>query len=231
MNKRSSRLELIDLGADHYTDTEYAGFILQLERIGRFLGGDKASFKTFNKLPFAPKSILDIGCGGGQFTIKLAKKYPLAQVVGIDTNPKAIEIAKMYLNKEKPSLNNVEFIVPSSIHLNYPTDHFDIVTSTLVCHHLTDDQLIEFFKEACRVAKRTVIMNDLHRHSLARASFAIAAPLFFRNRLIWHDGLLSIQRAFKKKDWCELLEAAGISLKRCSISWHWAFRWMVKINK
>lgn len=94
---------------------------------------------------------------------------------------------------------------------------------------MNDDQLIEFLKKSYLVAKKFII-NDLHRHWLASLGFALVAKPFFDNRLIFHDGLLSIKRAFKRQDWIHYLKAAGIPLEQCSITWHWAFRWVLCIN-
>lgn len=216
--ERSYEKELIDLGS--YSSQEYEDCIVKLDQIGRFLGGNSATLSAFDKLSTTPQSILDVGCGGGHFTKCLAEKYPNADVVGIDISEDAINLAK------KQTLANLKFIVT-----DMPTQSFDVVTSTLVCHHLTDDELIHFFQKSYKIARQAVIMNDLHRHFLAYGSFAIIAPLFFRNRLIMHDGLLSIRRAFIRQDWLRLLTLAGIPLEKCSITWHWAFRWVLRIEK
>ena len=100
--------------------------------------------------------------------------------------------------------------------------------ATLVCHHMQDATLIDFLKKACSIAKRKVILNDLHRHPLALWGFQALAPLFFRNRLIQHDGPLSVRRAFTREDWKRYLTAAGISPDRYTIRWQWAFRWIVE---
>jgi 2-polyprenyl-3-methyl-5-hydroxy-6-metoxy-1,4-benzoquinol methylase len=224
-SKRSYEQEWLDLGL--YTKEEYEDCLYQLARIGRFLGGNRATLKIFSQLS-KPESILDVGCGGGQFTFELAKQFPQAQVVGIDISSEAIEFAQKQL--EVTSLKNLSFNVPPSAELSYPSNSFDIVTSTLVCHHLNDDQLIDFLKKSYQVAKKYIVFNDLHRHWLAYSSFVPIAKLFFPNRLIAHDGLLSIQRAFKRQDWINYLNAAGIPLKYCSITWHWPFRWVLCIN-
>lgn len=226
-SKRSNELELLDLGPSYYTQDEYEECLNQLDRIGRYLGGNQATLKTFHKLPEA-HSILDVGCGGGHFTIELAKQFPKAQVVGIDISHEAIAFARK--KQQDANVRNVLFEVPSSTELSYPPNSFDIVTATLVCHHLKDDQLIEFLKKSYQIAKKTVIINDLHRHWLAYLSFTLIAKPMFRNRLIFHDGLLSIKRAFKKEDWIEYLKAAEIPIEYCSITWHWAFRWVVRID-
>lgn len=227
-NQRSHQPEWIDLGPDYYTSKEYRECLYQLDRIGRFLGGDRATYWAFDQLKYSLTSILDVGCGGGLFTARLAKRFPQAQITGIDISQEAIQIAKEHL--QHSSLYNIEYMIPDTPHLNYPVNQFDVVTATLVCHHLTDQDLISFIQKACQTAKHAVILNDLHRHPLATAGFALATPLFFRNRLIWHDGLLSIQRSFKRSEWRHYLAAAGIDQDYYTITWHWAFRWIVIIH-
>jgi len=41
-------------------------------------------FERLDYLKIEPRYILDLGCGTGLFTLKLKKKYPTAQVIGID---------------------------------------------------------------------------------------------------------------------------------------------------
>ncbi|MBA3956819.1 MAG: methyltransferase domain-containing protein [Parachlamydiaceae bacterium] len=225
--KRSYETELLDLGPSFYTNEEYEECLNQLDRIGRYLGGNKATLKTLHNLP-KPHSILDVGCGGGHFTIELAKQFPDAQVVGIDISQEAITFARKKL--QHANVGNVLFEVPPSNQLSYSPNSFDIVTSSLVCHHMDDDQLINFLKNSYQVAAKTIIINDLHRHWLAYLSFALIAKPVFCNRLIFHDGLLSIKRAFKKQDWIHYLKAAEIPLEYCTITWHWAFRWVLRID-
>lgn len=229
LSQRSHQLEWMDLGEGYYTPAEYRDCLYQLDRIGRFLGGDQATFWALNKLPVLPQSILDVGCGGGLFTLRLASRYPHAQIVGMDISPDAIAFAQDRLNAHQPALPNVQFFVPDSPQLD-ETAPFDVVMSTLVCHHLSDQELVSFIQQACRVAKQAIILNDLHRHPLASIGFAAVAPLFFRNRMIWHDGLLSIRRSFTRREWKNILTAAGIDERDYTLSWHWAFRWIVVID-
>jgi len=225
-SQRSNQKELIDLGPTFYSDQEYIDCLKKLDLIGRVLGGDWATLSAFaNRDSY--DTILDVGCGGGQFTKRLAEKYPLAKVTGIDISEKAIAFAKESLD---PSISNIHFEVPASSQLDYPDNSFDVVTSTLVCHHLTDEMLIDFLKRSYRIAKKTIIINDLHRHIVSEIGFIILSKIFFRNRLIMHDGPLSIRRAFTRNDWKAYLKAADIPTSQYKISWHWAFRWIVVIR-
>jgi len=177
-----------------------------------------------------PESILDVGCGSGTLAIKLAQLYPDAKIVGIDLNPVAIQFAQRQRVLICPPLNHLVFECRKEERLLEPSKSYDVVMATLVCHHLTDKALIDFISNACRIAKKRVILNDLHRHPLALFLFRMISPVFFRNRLIQHDGPLSIQRAFKYHEWVELLAKAGIAPSSYRIRWHWAFRWIVEIE-
>lgn len=229
MKERLNALEIIDLGPEHYTQEEYNDCLHQLGRIGKYLGGNRSTLRLFNSLSRQPKSILDVGCGGGQFTMQLARAYPSATIRGIDISTQAIHYANKLLDKSSKRISNVTFSVPETPELNEPPKSFDVVTATLVCHHLSDIQLIQFLQKSVVVAKQAVIINDLHRHPFAYKAFSIIAPVFFPNRLIVHDGLLSIQRSFTRKDWIRILTQAQIPPTAYSLSWHWPFRWVLAI--
>lgn len=229
LNQRSYQPEWMDLGKDYYTPSQYRDCLFQLDRIGRFLGGDKATFWALKQLPNPPTSILDVGCGGGLFTLRLAKYYSDTKVIGMDISQDAIAFAQERLNEEPFPSKNIQFIVPDSPQLN-ENDCFDIVMATLVCHHLSDQELVSFIQQACKVAKQSVIFNDLHRHPLASLGFAALVPFLFPNRMIYHDGLLSIRRSFTRHDWKNLLKAAGIDEEYYTLTWHWAFRWIMMID-
>ena len=225
MKTRSKELELLDLGSDYYSKEEYEHCLHQLDRIGHYLGGNRATLKIIKKVS-KPETVLEVGCGGGQFTLQLGNIFHEAQITGIDISREAIDIAQKSLSQT--SLKNVSFNMCSN-QLEYPSNSFDVITTTLVCHHMSDEQIVEFLKNAYRIARKSIIINDLHRHWLAYAGFFVIAKLFFPNRLIFNDGLLSIRRSFKRKDWIQYLTAAGIPLENCSITWHWAFRWIVHV--
>jgi 2-polyprenyl-3-methyl-5-hydroxy-6-metoxy-1,4-benzoquinol methylase len=233
MNKRSYQPELMDLGPSYYTAEEYRDCLRKLGTIGRLLGGDRATFKDINRLSHVPTSILDVGCGGGWFTCRLAHRYPNAQVLGIDIDPQALYVAreniKIYEQQYNVSLKNLSFEHRTSPRLSEPEHSFDVVTATLLCHHLKDHELITFLGDAYRIARKAVILNDLHRHWLAYALFWLLSPFFF-NRLIRYDGLLSIKRAFTRAELESYCAHAGIAIRFVHISWHWAFRWIVRID-
>ena len=228
MRTRSSQLELIDLGPEFYTLEEYEECLDYLGKIGKVLGGNRATLQLFRNLKESPTSILDVGCGGGHFTCELAQLYPHTNILGIDLSKEAIDYARK--QAKKMNLSNVSFEVPMDKELKYADKSFDIVTCTLVCHHMLDAEIIEFLKRSQRVAKKSIIINDLHRHGLAYFCFALVAPVLFPNRLILNDGLISVKKGFTKTNWISYLSKAGLNKVNYEISWKWAFRWLIQIN-
>lgn len=232
IKKRSLEPELIDLGPAHYSKEEYFECLKQLDRIGTYLGSNKAMLKIFKQLPYTINSILDVGCGGGLFTLQLAKAFNRAKVIGIDINPDAINYARNQkkIYQSNLPLNNLYFELRENPELNEPEKSFDIITASLICHHLSDIQIINFLQKAKLIAKREIIINDLDRHWLSYAGCFFIMPLFFPNRLVKNDSLLSIKKSFTFDDWKYYLDSAGFSEKNYSITWHWPFRWIVRIN-
>lgn len=228
LSKRSNKKEWMDLGPSYYSSNEYQQCLYLLDRIGRYLGGDNATFWAFDQLKNYPQTILDVGCGGGLFTLRLAHRYPKTEIMGLDISNEAIAFANAQLGANP--LSNIKFIVPNSKQLNFPANSIDIITATLVCHHLSDNELIQFLKDAYNISKEAIILNDLHRNPLATMGYALITPLL-RNRMVIHDGFISIQRGFTRFEWESLLKAADIPLQQCTIAWHWAFRWIILINK
>lgn len=228
MKQRLYQKEWMDLGPAYYSSEEYADCLHQLDKIGRYLGGDLATFQAFNQLKAIPQSILDVGCGGGFLTMRLAKKYPQATILGVDISNEAIAFAKAKLGEVNPPLANVQFVHSNGF--DCLAEHFDVITSSLVCHHFSDEELIEFMQKAYHSARQAIIINDLHRHSLAILGYKLITLFFFRNRMIRHDGLISIQRGFLRKEWNTYLSLAKIPLKHCSIQWRAAFRWILSID-
>jgi 2-polyprenyl-3-methyl-5-hydroxy-6-metoxy-1,4-benzoquinol methylase len=220
--QRSTQLERLDQGISLQDPEKYRSCLRQLGRVGKLLGGDRA---TLSYMPPDALSFLDVGCGGGHFARLLAAHFPAAEVVGIDIDEEAIAYAKTHPTPR------VGYSACSADGLQYEDKSFDVVTSTLTCHHMDDQQLVHFFKEAGRVARKRVVINDLHRSVAAWLLFAVTAPLLFPNRLIYHDGLLSIRRGFVRKDWENLLQEAGFSAEQWSLRWHWAFRWLVILQR
>jgi SAM-dependent methyltransferase/uncharacterized protein YbaR (Trm112 family) len=78
----------------------------------------------------AGKRILDAGCGSGVLTTEIARRYPTAEVVGMDINP---AIAEVYRNGAR--LPNLHVVQASILEPPFAPGSFDLLWSNGVIHH------------------------------------------------------------------------------------------------
>jgi len=229
MKQRSQEKELIDLGPAFYTPEEYADCLKKLFYVSRILGFFRHTVSVLKSFPLNA-SLLDVGCGGGLFLLHLSQYYPQMRFYGTDIAADAIVRAQNeQLSWSSKHAVEVDFYHQNSPELMLEENSFDIVLTTLVCHHLDDEALVSFLKNALQGARIAVLINDLHRHPIAYGCYFWMSRLLFRNRLITHDGLISIQRGFTRKEWHALMRAAQI--EHYTIKWCFPFRWSVVLWK
>jgi len=94
--------------------------------------------------------VLDIGCGSATLTSLIKKNHPDAIVVGLDADPKVLEIAKKKAAKDNL---DIRFDLGFSNQLPYDNESFDVVFSSLLFHHLTKEKKIQTLKEVFRVLR------------------------------------------------------------------------------
>jgi len=101
---------------------------------------------------------LDIGCGNGPLTIKLAQKYSEAQVTGIDYWGKQWEYSKSVCERNakiEGVANRVVFQKASASALPFDDEVFDVAVSNLTFHEVRDvKDKKDAIKEALRVVKK-----------------------------------------------------------------------------
>jgi ubiquinone/menaquinone biosynthesis C-methylase UbiE len=101
---------------------------------------------------------LDIGCGNAPLTIKLARKYPRARIIGIDYWGKKWEYSKSICEKNagiEGVEKRVSFQKASAAQLPFKDEYFDAAVSNLVFHEVSESRdKREVIREALRVVKK-----------------------------------------------------------------------------
>jgi ubiquinone/menaquinone biosynthesis C-methylase UbiE len=117
-----------------------------------FFGRRRATFQTLIAAARieAAHHVLDVGCGTGYFARLIADTVGHGGlVVGIDPSASMITYAR---RKVAPG-SNCEFQVGAAEALQFPADHFDVVVSSLVMHHLPEDLRVRALQEMRRVLR------------------------------------------------------------------------------
>lgn len=111
--------------------------------------------------------VLDLGCGTGTLTIAAKLAQPAAEVWGLDGDPHVLEIAG---RKVRAAGVQVGLRLGNAVALPYPDAHFDRVISSLLFHHLRDEDKARAFGEALRVLKPG---GELHVADIGRPDTAL----------------------------------------------------------
>jgi ubiquinone/menaquinone biosynthesis C-methylase UbiE len=222
--QRSHRLEHIDTG--NYTADEYEGCINELQLVNRWMG-DAHSLKAtllreIEAQRLASFSILDIGAGSGEL-LRVAATWARQtnrrlRAVGLELNERMAES----ILEESERFDEITSVRGDALNLPFAEGEFDYVFCSLFTHHLLDEQVVQVLREMSRVAKRRLFVIDLHRHPVAYFLYTVPGKIVLHNRLVRHDGALSILRGFKSDELRELAQRAG--LRNIRVERHFPFR-------
>lgn len=95
-----------------------------------------------------PATVVDIGCGTGTLAVALARALPGARIVGVDGDPAVLARAR---GKARELGAAIEYVEALGDDLGLGDGTVDVVTCTLVLHHLTSPAKHATLQEAHRV--------------------------------------------------------------------------------
>jgi ubiquinone/menaquinone biosynthesis C-methylase UbiE len=106
-------------------------------RVPDHLAGFRAGLHA---VPIEPRHVLDLGSGTGDSAVHMARRWPAAEVVGVDIAPAMVDEARRKLPAELAG--RVRFDEADAARLPYPDGAFDLVALA---------NMIPFFDELARV--------------------------------------------------------------------------------
>lgn len=226
---RSEELELMD--EFNEPEKEFRQNLRELEVLNKYLGGHRITLDGIAQIAKREKhlSIMDIGFGGGDTLRAIARwmkrKNMKGALCGVDYNP----VMACYAKEHSRAYDNIEYITANIFDPSVDERKVDIVSCSLFCHHFPHERLVRLVERMNELARKAIVINDLHRHWFAYYAIKVLTKLFSRTYIVKHDGPLSVARALTKNEWEQVLQEAGVT--NYSIEWRWAFRWLIVISK
>jgi len=193
LSARSNETELMDDLSR--PDSEFVEAYNELTAVNKHLGGIRAVERF---LPEDTMSVLDVAAGGCDVGEALASRRK-CRVVSLDMNPRGLKMAR----QTSP-------VAGDALQLPFADRTFDAVICSLFFHHLTNAECVSVLREMWRVARRIVIVNDLHRNRVAHASIRVLSALFSRSNMFRNDSAASVRRAFRPAELADVAKKAGV---------------------
>ena len=139
------------MNPEHKKYDRIYGENLRYENTGELYGSICHAMKVINHIDNLKfDTVLDIGCGRGQFEKALIER---------GKNVSACDISGVVIEKLRESIPSANFNCASMDDLPYDDSSFDLVTSFEVLEHIPEDLLDKSLLELSRVAKGDVVAS------------------------------------------------------------------------
>jgi SAM-dependent methyltransferase len=205
LRHRSTQTEYFDL--PERTEAEIAASFRDLNRVNilfRFSHPFEAMLPPWlGRMNCERLEILDVGAGTGLLGKTLAEWARQRgwnwHFTNLDTNQVALKLG-----------GQPDSVVGSALQLPFADGSFDLVVASQMTHHLTNEQIVTHWREAWRVTRDAIFICDLHRNPGLYALLWLTLHLMRTDRTIIEDGLISVQRGFRRSEWRALAAQAEI---------------------
>ncbi len=179
----------------------------------RWFGGTAAAlFGLGRVLADVPRgsriTLLDIGTGRGDLpaaAVRWGRTRGLEIVpLGLERSPVAAMLA---------SAGGVPTILADAAAPPVRPRSVDVVLVSQVAHHFAPESVARLARTCDGLARRGVVIADLHRSAIAAAGFWIGARLLGFDRVTRLDGITSIRRGFTTAELRAILSGAGLAAR------------------
>ena len=147
-SRRISPRELPELMDGDCSYEDFRDCLRSLEQVNRWLLGYRPTLAWLERLPrepHEPMRIVDVGSGGGDLLRQIAvwarRRGIAVKLTGIDLNPYAARAAAESTPKEL----GIAWVTGDALEYR-PEKPMDIVVSSLMAHHLEDEEIVALLR-------------------------------------------------------------------------------------
>lgn len=187
---------MFDNSADHYDA------IVKITTLGM---DEWWKWRLINMIPKdrSYRRILDLGCGTGISTFKIAKKFPEAEVVGIDVTKSYLDIAEEKIRKK--NIKNVELIHMSIEDMDQLPGQFDLLTGGFIPKLVDLDRLaagcdLKVAQDGVFVVHDFAVPTNLMLRQLFRVYWRLVKA-FMRLQKGWLEVSQNLYRIIWETNW------------------------------
>lgn len=127
--------------------------------------------EMLGSVPFANKSVLELGCGPGGNLLEVLKHRP-SKLTAVDISQDMVDLATQNTGGQ------VEIIKINGTALPFPDQAFDVAFTATVLQHNTEEAMMKkILREVCRVTKGQVVLFERVESSLKGDDLCMGRPV------------------------------------------------------
>ena len=181
-----------------------------------FSSGDQATIEAIQRL-LAPTSplppdplVVDLGCGPGNITIRLAGLFPKAQIIGIDGAESMLALAREQAQQQQLEMSflcqTLQEVLRGPL-----LGQADLIVSNSLLHHLHQPDLLWKVTQALAAPGCRTLHRDLRRpDSDAEVQQLLLKHLQWAPEVLRHDFAASLAAAFEPQEVTAELHKLGL---------------------
>ena len=161
----------------------------------------------------AGAGVLDLGCGPADIVIRFLTRYPGARCDALDGSAAMLDHARKAMDALPGVAGRCRLLCHSLPCAELPADHYDLILSNSLLHHLHDPQVLwRTIRESARPGAIVLVMDLMRPASAGWAealveTYAADAPEVLKN-----DFRSSLFAAFEPREVQAQIEEAGLGM-------------------